>query len=527
MVLSPILVTNRDDSGPGSLRAAVAQADATTGAVIEFSKNLAGRIDLKSELSITSSMTIIGDNNKVTLSGEGKTRAFDIASSAGTVAMQDFNIVQGLANDGSGGGAILDDAASLTLTHMTLSKNEATGGLASGGAVLDFDGYLDVESCTFNDNEAVAGTGSMNAFGGAISTGDFAAYQTTTASLKVVDSNFSGNIAQGSAGGFAAGGAINGEHTVMNITGGTYERNKAIGGAGIAGMDGPAGDGGQAVGGGVRAAELSVAVIADAKFLDNSAQGGNGGKSTSSYPNPDAVGGAGGIAEGGGVDISFSSTGTVDFCTLSGNSAIGGNGGIADEAIVGNHGGHGGDGGTGSGGDLNADLDATLFASDDTLDGGMAIGGNGANGQLTAGDGGAGEGGGLATPQDFTGGGNATITGLSLSGDRAVGGDAGKNTSGIIDGFGGDGLGGGIYLGPLEPTTITSTSITSCLAQGGKGQFSSTDGAGTAGGLFIADGFVNDTVDTSIDALTISQITGNHASTQNDDLFGSYILIPT
>src|SRR6516162_3471932 len=55
----PLLVTNLNDSGAGSLRAAVQAADASHGSTIDFAKGLHGTITLTSgELDITSSVTI-------------------------------------------------------------------------------------------------------------------------------------------------------------------------------------------------------------------------------------------------------------------------------------------------------------------------------------------------------------------------------------------------------------------------------------------------------------------------------------
>ena len=58
-VPSTFTVTNLHDAGPGSLRAAVAAADATSGATIAFAPGLHGAIGLTTgELDLTSSVTI-------------------------------------------------------------------------------------------------------------------------------------------------------------------------------------------------------------------------------------------------------------------------------------------------------------------------------------------------------------------------------------------------------------------------------------------------------------------------------------
>jgi hypothetical protein len=168
-------------------------------------------------------------------------------------------------------------------------------------------------------------------------------------------------------------------------------------------------------------------------------------------------------------------------------------------------------------------FDAVFTATNVLAWSGFAMGGNGGSGQLSAGIGGNGEGGGFATPQNFNNGGKASLTDVLFLGDQAVGGNAGSNSSGVLDGCGGWGLGGGIWSGPLENLTLHTVSIVLCRAQGGTGTPGpQLDGSGIGGGLYISDGLVNNTVDTFIDAITLSLIFGNHASTQNDNISGVY-----
>jgi hypothetical protein len=90
-------------------------------------------------------------------------RRREAALRGGSVSLQDFTIANGLASDGQGGGGILDNAASLTLSHISFNNNEATNGNggpeASGGAVFDPNGSLDVENSTFRGNHAIGGHG--------------------------------------------------------------------------------------------------------------------------------------------------------------------------------------------------------------------------------------------------------------------------------------------------------------------------------------------------------------------------------
>src|SRR5262249_25848813 len=80
---STFLVSNLADSGPGSLRQAVLDANAHPGAnTIRFSETLHGTIALTSgELNIINNLTLTGlGANRITVSGSDASRVFDIAA---------------------------------------------------------------------------------------------------------------------------------------------------------------------------------------------------------------------------------------------------------------------------------------------------------------------------------------------------------------------------------------------------------------------------------------------------------------
>jgi hypothetical protein len=75
-----ITVTNLADSGPGSIRQAIAAANAGQEGEVRFAKGLAGVIVLTSgELRITANVAIIGPGaDTLTISGNNMSRVFTI-----------------------------------------------------------------------------------------------------------------------------------------------------------------------------------------------------------------------------------------------------------------------------------------------------------------------------------------------------------------------------------------------------------------------------------------------------------------
>ena len=128
----PIVVDNLNDSGDGSLRAAVAEANATSGAdVIQFDFESGGphAITLTSgELLITDDLTIEGlGSARLTISGNDNSRIFNVVEPADNpdefIYIDIFVSIQGLTlTDGSAvdGGAIRNESATLYLTDVTV-----------------------------------------------------------------------------------------------------------------------------------------------------------------------------------------------------------------------------------------------------------------------------------------------------------------------------------------------------------------------------------------------------------------------
>ena len=131
-VLSTLTVLNSLDSGPGSLRQAVLDANGAAGSdTILFAKSV-HKITLTSgELAITDDLEIAGPGaKKLTISGNHASRVFDIQGGT-DVSIEGLTITAGLADGNapvypSTGGGILN-LGSLTLDEVVIDGNQAVG----------------------------------------------------------------------------------------------------------------------------------------------------------------------------------------------------------------------------------------------------------------------------------------------------------------------------------------------------------------------------------------------------------------
>jgi hypothetical protein len=565
---STFTVLNLADSGAGSLRQAVLDANANPGPdVISVASNLSGTIALTSgQISITDDLVLDGPGaNNLTVSGSNTSRAFLISSGV-NVEIDDVTIADGRASDiiamssqgpVTAGGGILNRGGNLTLSQVTMTNNladgQAAGFIALGGAVANlFGGTLTVSHGTFMANHAA---GNYHGAGGAISNdagstlradnSDFSDNQATavlgfsslvghglqgigsggaiedtggsTATLS--DCTFTDNLAHGGdgssggRGGAAEGGALHctGESTLVSpvistltVAQSDFSGNQAVGGAGGAGVSGGAGGRGGAALGGAITNVSSMVTIADNSFTDNQARAGAGGTGGAG-----GNGGVGGNANGGAIDQTrFDPAFSSPLMNVS-DVSIWGSLALGGVGGSGGPGGNGGAGGSGVGGGLFV-LRGALNMSDSRLTDNQAIGGAGGDPGASGargGDGGRGVGGGLATAATGT----AFVADSVFDSNQAMGGAA------ALGGNGGNGLGGAIFNnGAL---TLTDSTVVNNSAAAGAAGAGGSAGLGQGGGLYVDAGSV------FLDQTTLDAFVNNEASTSNNDIFGPFTLI--
>jgi hypothetical protein len=213
------VVTNTNDSGPGSLRQAVLDADQhdpfeSSPPTISFVPGLTGTITLTSgELLVSQDLTIDGPGaGQLAVSANGAGRVFEIASGA-TASVSGLTIENGQVNNfidvpATAGGGI-SNRGTLTVSNCTFSGNSAPSG---GG--IDNMGTLSVTDCTFSGNSA-------GAFGGGIKNDG------SLTVLTVTNSTFSGNYSPGDGGGIYTNGFA------ATVTDCTFSGNSASSGGGL------------------------------------------------------------------------------------------------------------------------------------------------------------------------------------------------------------------------------------------------------------------------------------------------------
>jgi CSLREA domain-containing protein len=174
-LLSGFTVSNTDDSGPGSLRQAILDANAQSGGNdITFDPTAfasAQTITLTSgqlELSNTSGTeTITGPAAGVTVDAAGASRVFQVDANV-TASISGLTITGGNAGYNNSGGGVLDYGTA-TLTDCTITANSAVYGF--GGGVANQSGTVNLIDCTITGNSALRSLFGQAGRGGGVSTG--------------------------------------------------------------------------------------------------------------------------------------------------------------------------------------------------------------------------------------------------------------------------------------------------------------------------------------------------------------------
>jgi parallel beta-helix repeat protein len=157
-------VTNLNDSGAGSLRDAISQANSAAGAdTITFQSGLTGTITLTSgQLSIIDSVDIQGPGAAaLAVDGNNASRVFYLYNPDATidVTISGLTVQHGSDNNGAG---ILDRGENLTLDHVTVQSNTALyegGGIELPSTEQSASGSLTVLSSVITGNTATQGPG--------------------------------------------------------------------------------------------------------------------------------------------------------------------------------------------------------------------------------------------------------------------------------------------------------------------------------------------------------------------------------
>ncbi len=212
---SNLVVTSANDSGPCSLRLALAQI--CPGGTITFSPALHGQtIALTNgELVIDKNLTLVGPGaDRLAVSGNFRSRVLSIASAV-TTRISGLTITDGQVTSATEGGGILS-LGRLTLAECDVRSNRVVfNGVrdANGGGIYQsFDYPLTIVDCVFHGNRALYGGGIY-----------------THAPTTITNSTVSGNVASVFGGGILAQNTIALRHVtiVSNVNHGLELRDTA------------------------------------------------------------------------------------------------------------------------------------------------------------------------------------------------------------------------------------------------------------------------------------------------------------
>ena len=221
-LLATFSVTTTADAGTGSLRAAVAQANALQGPdVITFAIPPLSTISLTTgELVVTDQLTVRGPAGaEINLNAQGLSRIFNVGSTSRTLTLENLALRNGFVGDSGGspdqyaGGAVRIARANLVATRTRFFFNEAFGG---GGAIASFGGALvETDRCTFAGNVSASDGGAVLVYGDYLDTG----------------SGYADNVSSSYGGGLSI--VPNDDAGSLQLTNTIFQNNVSLNGAGL------------------------------------------------------------------------------------------------------------------------------------------------------------------------------------------------------------------------------------------------------------------------------------------------------
>ncbi|HVS34636.1 MAG TPA: Ig-like domain-containing protein [Gemmataceae bacterium] len=313
MVVNPIMVTNVNDNGAGSLRAAITAANAAGGnPEIDFQAGLSGTINLASALpDFSANIKLVGPGaGTITVARDPNAattfRIFTVDANT-TCFIGGLGITGGVA-DGTGatdGGGVWN-AGVLTLSADGLDNNVAKN-VSYGGAIYNSrSGTLTVSSCQIHGNSADNEGGGIDNDGALSITGDSSlTNNTATVGAGIYNSGF--------------GTAVIGGYT-------TIDENVAVQlGGGVANFGSFTMNGGRID---------SNSVTGNANGQEGGGYYGEGTGATATLTGVDLSSNSAGKGQGGGFYLKGSTSLSLSGCTIGYNTAATGNGGYYDSVAT-------------------------------------------------------------------------------------------------------------------------------------------------------------------------------------------------
>ena len=242
-----ICVSNNFDSGPGSLRSAIAIANAASGDTLDCTLITGQTIGLASQLpNITSSMVIQGANAGFTIDAGAVGRVFTIVTATGTVVLNNITMQNGKTSGGepgANGGAINSSAANLVINNCIM-KNNASGG--RGGGLYVGGGTTTLNNCIVTNNTSTNEGGGISTEENAIVNINYTTISNNTAPINGggVDGNSgttisisNSTISNNTSG--TQGGAVSTAGVSFSVTNSTIFGNSSVNNGGACSVDPP------------------------------------------------------------------------------------------------------------------------------------------------------------------------------------------------------------------------------------------------------------------------------------------------